>query len=56
MTGVEGERLKVESRELSSPGTCVNDPQTGTTWWRLTVEVGGWAERRRAKGERLRQL
>ena len=36
--------------------TCMNDPQTWTAVWELTVGVRGWEEQRRAKGEKLGQL
>ena len=36
--------------------TCMNDPQTWTTVWELTVGVRRGHGQRRAKGEKLGQL
>ena len=40
----------------TSQRTCLNDPWTWTTVWRLTVGAGVGAGWRRAKGDKLGQL
>ena len=48
--------IMVKRREGTRQRTGINDPQTWTTVWELTVEAGKWDGWRRAKGEKLGQL
>ena len=43
----------VKKGEGISQRTCMNDPQTGTMVWGLTVGAGLWTEQKSAKGGKI---